>query len=457
MLEDQEFEFDFDWNRAENASADAYKLYESGQMTEALDLLDSALHINPANSALYFNKGLILDAMEQFDSAIDTYKQALETNPDDLEVYNCLAVDYTRTGMYDLAIATFERIAQIDPDFEPSFCNRIITYAEMGKHDKAEEMFYLAQQINPDCPICFYNIGNSLFCRKEYARAIWCWQKTAQLEPEHPQINYRIAQANWALGNIKLADQHFLTELRINPGNIEVLTDYAVFKLQQGDLGSAKEKFNRILELIPDYAPAYLYLGEIELQNDNITIAEKFFNKALSIDDQFTGPRFRLAQIAQRSSQNEKAIDLLKSELEFDITDTDVLLNMGKLFMAMEDYDFASHCFLKVADLDSQDYIPFFHLGLSMSKAGELEDSLHFFDYALDIKPDCTLAMTEKAHVHFQLGQYDQAKFITAQALKLDPENTKAEKLLRQIKLTKLSDKISSAWNNILKKFSNLR
>ena len=133
----------------------------------------------------------------------------------------------------------------------------------MGQHDLAEQMFYLAQQINPDCALCYYNIGNSLFARGQYKKAIRCWLRTAELEPSHPQINYRIAQAYWSEADMERGRQHFLAELRVNPGQIDVILDYGLFLLEVGDIESAKEKFNRILELQPDFALALFYLGEI--------------------------------------------------------------------------------------------------------------------------------------------------------------------------------------------------
>src|SRR5690606_31409198 len=137
--------------------------------------------INPANGTWHFNKALTLDAIDRFDDAINEYEVALQFNPGDLEILNSLAVDYTRVGRYDQAIDMFERIQELEPDFEPCYCNRIITYTEMGLHELAEEMFYIAQQIKPNCALCFYNIGNSLYARGEYQKAVACWLKTAEL------------------------------------------------------------------------------------------------------------------------------------------------------------------------------------------------------------------------------------------------------------------------------------
>ncbi|MHC5076236.1 MAG: tetratricopeptide repeat protein, partial [Planctomycetota bacterium] len=171
------------YDEAEQMARQAYELYEDGQISQSLQELEAALEINPSNSAWHFNKALALDALNYFEDAIKEYEIALELNPYDLEILNSLAVDYTRAGQYDLAIETFERIEKLDSAFEPSYCNRIIAYTEMGKHEVAEQMFYVAQQIDPDCPLCYYNIGNSLFIRGEYKKAIHCWLKTKRFEP----------------------------------------------------------------------------------------------------------------------------------------------------------------------------------------------------------------------------------------------------------------------------------
>ncbi len=152
-----------------------------------------------------FQQGIGTGFNESFAEAISEYEQSLELNPSDVEILTSLAVDYTRSGQYDRAIETFEQAQLLDPMYEPCYCNRIITYTEMEKHDLAEQMFYMAQHIEPDCALCYYNIGNSLFIRGQYKKAISCWQKTAEIEKTHPQINYRIAQAYWADGDTEKA------------------------------------------------------------------------------------------------------------------------------------------------------------------------------------------------------------------------------------------------------------
>jgi tetratricopeptide (TPR) repeat protein len=67
IADEQDYpEFEFGpYGEAEEKALKAFELYETGKMTEALDELESALQIDPANCSWHFNKGLTLDALER--------------------------------------------------------------------------------------------------------------------------------------------------------------------------------------------------------------------------------------------------------------------------------------------------------------------------------------------------------------------------------------------------------
>ncbi len=434
MFDEMDFDSGFEWDNQERLATEAYQFYEQGQMLLALEQINKALEINPASTSLNFNKALILDVVEKYEAAIECYKKALESKPNDPEIYNSLAVDYTRIGLYDLAIETFDQALSCDCNFEPAYCNSIITYTEMGKYDKAEESFYMAQQINPDCPICFYNIGNSMFCRGKMERALWCWEKTRYLDDDHPQINYRIAQAHWSMGNSNFANDSFLAELRTNPGNTDVLLDYALFLLQDNKIDSAREKLHRIIELEPQSPQAYQFLGELELNMGNIDTAEKHFRKALVIDD-IAGPHFRLGEIEFNRQRYENAKMHFKHELSFDIEDFDVLMAIGTMLLEINEYDVPTQCFLKAADVNPTSYLPFYYMGMCMFNAGEPNDARHFFSYSRDLNSDHIQSYIMMAKCHLADHHYQMAIESLEEILQSQPDNKELKKMLRFIKI----------------------
>lgn len=436
-FEDMEFDY---YTEAERKAHKAFELYEDGKILQALDALETALEINPSNSSWHFNKALTLDTANCFDDAIGEYEIALQLNPNDLEILNSLAIDYTRTGQYDLAIGIFEYIEELDAEFEPCYCNRIIAYTEMGQHDLAEQMFYLAQQIKPDCALCYYNIGNSLFARGQYKKAIRCWLRTAELEPSHPQINYRIAQAYWSEGDNARAREHFLAEIRTNPGDVDVILDFGLFLLEMGDIESAKEKFNRILELAPDSGAASFYLGEIAFNNRDNERAAQLLNQSLQNDNTLTGPRYRLAQYALMSGEKTKVRDHLVSELKLAPEDADILVSMGSMFLTIDEPDYAAHCLLRAVDVDCGNADAYYYLGLVSAIKGRLEDAAEFFGHALDIRPEDVCALRDSAVVYLAMGKSANAteKIKKARALAGDDSRLRAlENKVRLIQVTK--------------------
>jgi tetratricopeptide (TPR) repeat protein len=426
-------EFGF-YGKAEHKANKAHEFYEDGQMSQALEALDTALEINPANGAWHFDKALALDSVHRFEDAIVEYELALELNPEDLEILNSLAVDYTRTGQYDRAIEMFEHIEQLDADYEPSYCNRIIAYTEMGLHDQAEEMFYMAQQVSSGCALCYYNVGNSLFVRGLYQKAISCWIKTEELEQSHPQINYRIAQAYWYEGEMSQARERFLSELRSNPGDVDVIFDYGLFLLENDEVESAKEKFNRVLEFRPNFAPALLYLGEVALNGGMAQQAVEKYNAALRCDDTLAGPYYRLAQHALMQNKLKKARAYLISELRNSPEDASLLLSIGTMFLTIEtntvaagdvlvsigeeqsslsgmcsDLDHAMHCLLRAVDADPTNPEIYYTLGVASAMREAYEDASEFFSHAVELKHDYFDALRDSALVLGKQGEYEEA------------------------------------------------
>jgi len=432
------------YDKAEHKANKAFEFYENGKETDALLELEEALEINPSNSSWHFNKALVLDAKGLFEEAVKEYETALHLAPNDLEILNSLAVDYTRTGQYDLAIETFEQIESLDPKYEPCYCNRIITYTEMGQHDLAEQMFYLAQQISTDCALCYYNIGNSLFARKAYKKAIRCWLKTAELEPTHPQINYRIAQAYWSEDDRERARQHFLQELRNNPGEIDVILDFGLFLLETGNIESAKEKFNRILELKTDFAPAMFYLGEIAFDNADYERAIELFNQALQEDDSLTGPRYRLAQYALMRRQSQEAADYLVAEVDRAPEDANTWISMGAMFLTMDDLDYATHCLMKAMNIDCANADAYYYLGIVSSLKGWFEDALDFFTQTLEYNDKHVYALRSSALLYLNMNRLNDASKRIKETLSLEDDNLHLKILHHKVQILLAIEQIRS-------------
>lgn len=415
---------------AEKSARKAYGYYEDGEISLALREIENALEINPTSMALHFNKALTLDALNRFEEAIDEWLLALEIDPENLEAMTSLGTDYTRVCRYDEAIDIFEQVEKLDSKYERCFCARISTYLEMGKHDMAKQMFFLAQQLKDDCGVCYYNIGVSAFAQRDFMQAAKCWLRTIEIEPSYPQINYCIARAYSHMGELQLAEQYFLEEIRKNGFNVEVLLDYGLLLFEMKDVESAKGIFKFATELEPDSAESFFCLAETILNEGNPEKAVKLYEKVLELNSQAAGPNFRLAQVALSKGYRGNAERYLKAELDNAAKDAAVLTAMGSMFLTLNEYDYAVHCLLRAVDADFALADAYYYLGIARAMKGVLTEAAEFFEHTLDINKEHFAALRDSALVYTAIGRFDAAaeRLRLAKKIKDSPELSIIEK-----------------------------
>jgi tetratricopeptide (TPR) repeat protein len=439
-----------EWMDAETRVERAHDLYEKGRWAEAAAELQAAIAINPYNPSWHFNLGLTLEALEEYERACKAYRAALELLPNDIETLNCLGVNLTRLGQYAEALQCFTRIEKIDPAYEPAFCNRIVTYAEMGQHEEAEVMFYLAQQIKEDCPLCYYNIGNSLYARRLYDRAIFCWLKTIRLDPKHPHANVRIAETYWAKGDLASARKYYEAELHVSPADADVLVDFGELLGDLGQWDQAEDKFRRALELAADNPSAHFCLGELAIRRGQPAIAETHFRQVLQLDKDFAGIHARLAQALIRQGHIQEASKHLLVEIRRSADDPAMLQELGQLLLDAHLTRHANGVLRRLVELSPEDPYAQHNLAVSFFRMHRIDDGIRHCRKALKLRPEYPLALYNLALAHLQKGQIPRARRYAAMALTIAPDDEHVRQLSRRLG-------VSGFWTRLRMKLNPLR
>lgn len=412
-----------DWFDAERRIERANQLSESHRWEEALAEIEAALEINPHNAAWHYARGTVLDQMDRYEDAIQAYRASLELEPDDSETMNALGVDLLRIGRFARALETFERVSELDPDFEPGYCNRIMAYAELGRHEKAEEMFYLAQQIDPDCPHCFYHIGVSLFARRECDRAVYCWRRALEIDPDYLSANQRIAEAYRLRGDVEQARKHYLAELRQDPGNIELIYDLGELLLESSHVAAAAEKFRHIIELFPSHASAHMMLGVVASREGRMDNAVKHLQEAERLDDTLPDLHQRLGEALMSQGHWGEAELYLKRAVEQTPEDIGALMLLGNCHLQMGKTKSGADVFRRILALDDSLPGPYHNLGVCFFLEGDQTRGIEYCQKALERNEDYVLAMHKLILAWLEMGQWGKARTMIRRALRVEPDN----------------------------------
>ncbi len=425
-----------EWFEAEQRVERAQRLTESQRFEEALAEIDGAISINPNNATWHAQRGYVLEELDRPEIAAEAYTRSLEIESDDREVSIALGLVLSRLGRHTQALEILDQVALNHPEFEPAYCYRIAIYTELGRHDQAEEMFYLAQGIDDECPHCFFNIGTSLLARGETKRAIFCWHRVLQLEPEYVGVNRRIAQAYRKKGELKRAREYFLEELRDDPGNTDLMFELADMMLEAGQVSAAMAKLTQIIELEPESTEARFTLGQIWLRKGNAEKAIECFQEVIAYSDINPLPIGfdRVMGLAYfQAGRWDDALEPLQKASEQDEANVNVLMTLGHCLLAVKKCAEAADWYRRALAHDAENALAHHNLGLCLFKCGKFEAGLAQYEEAIRFKPDFAMAMHNATLGYIQLGQWGKAREMIDRALKHDPVNAPIRRLSRQM------------------------
>lgn len=412
-----------DWFDAEQRAERAQQLTEARRWREALSEIDAALEVNPTNVLWLGQRAFLLDQLENFEEAVSAYEEALKVEPQEKELLLRLAIDLARVGRFSTALDTFHRLTDHHPDYEPGYCFQIAAYAELGQHEKAEEAFYLAQQLKDDCPQCFFHMGLSLAERSEFKKAIYCWNRVLELDPEFEGVKGLIARGYRGMSDFEKSEEFYLAAIREEPGEIDLLYEMGDLLAETGNLNGAMAKFRQVIELEPDHADAHFALGHVSLQADDAETALTCFDRVREFDPDRAGLDLQQGSACLRLGRLKDARRHLKRAAVNEPENRDALMLLGNCLLRLHEPKPAADVFRSVLALDAE--LPHAHhnLGVCCFMLGQHALGIEHCRRAIELKPDYRIAIIKCALGYQRLGQFGEARAMIEYGLGIDPEN----------------------------------
>lgn len=126
----------------------------------ALEYLNSALKIDPANEDVMYNIGYYFQHKEEYKTAIEAYKKLLVKNINYKEAhYNLGAIEILMTKNYKEAIKHFSNAINADANYADAYFARGVCYEELKDKVNATADYQMALQIEPNHKFAVENLN----------------------------------------------------------------------------------------------------------------------------------------------------------------------------------------------------------------------------------------------------------------------------------------------------------
>ena len=230
----------------------------AGRHAEALDALEKARQLEPANPSVFSELGAVEEAMGKLDDAESRYKAAAQLRPSDWTSLNALGGFYYRRGRYQDAIPLFQTITQLAPGNSQGYTNLGATYAMAGQYESAAVSFNQSLNLRPTAS-AYSNLGTVYFFLGRCAEAVPLMERASQLTPKSEQVWGNLGDAYACVpgrkGDANLAYRRAVQlgrdRLAVNANDGETLSVVALYEAKLGDKTKALQNIEKARRLAP--------------------------------------------------------------------------------------------------------------------------------------------------------------------------------------------------------------
>jgi tetratricopeptide (TPR) repeat protein len=381
-----------------------------------IEELKSALDKNPDDAMLWYEFGNSMDVkysyetQKQYNEKLNSYLKAIALDPMFAEAYYALAKLQEPQENYQPARRNYEKVKQLRPDWkgidedikrviklEEESDDRNIKYYEKvlsndplnpekikqlgklygtkGDHEKAISLLEYALRLKPGIHDGNYFLGWEYRHLKNYDKAIECFRKTLEDEPDtelYSQVYEDIGDCYSDLDDYKNALKNYKKSFEYHTDEFSpyfILCSIGLAYCNLKDYDSAIEYYNKALDSKPDknfVHTIYTYIGEVYVFKKELETAKVYF---------------------------EKAVKLKK--------DSGVAYyNLGYTYYHLGDYELAEMSYRMALQANYFDAKAHHNIGLIYQIWGDAKKAIEHYEEAIKIKPDLKEAYRNLAYTY---------------------------------------------------------
>jgi len=286
------------------------------------------------------------------------------------------------------------------------FVHSQLNFKEMSSEDVAK-LSKKALDLNKKSPLVMKYLGILNLERKEYDKAIRCYNKAIDLDPNNAEIWFGLGKTYHEKNKISKAIESYTKAVELNPNLIDAWNSLASIYESKNDDKNAINIYKQIISLIPDSTEG---TTKEEVNNKKI----ENYRNILSLDPYNLEAWEGLAIIYEANEEYEKALVCYEKATEIAPYDIDLWINVGNLYIAKKDYESAIEYYEKAINLAPDHAI---RKNIPLIKS---------YKKVLETKPDDINVWINMGYAYEYNKQYDEAVNCYEKALQIDPNNALA-------------------------------
>jgi tetratricopeptide (TPR) repeat protein len=339
-----------------------------------------------------------IDASNPGTDARTALEKAVVDRKDDPVASARLAAIYEREGAVEKAIKIHQASVDANPMNVPAQMNLARIYAARHDTAKALELAKNSRKLAPDDPAVAHALGRLAFQTGDHQWAVGLLQEAARKQPDDPETLFDLAEASYSVGRVADAEAATQTALQLagssnRADKARLFLEMVALAANPSPTPAAAARIEQVLQSDPNYVPALHALASISEQKTDVRTARQTYEKVLGIYPDFTPAKRSLAILyAEDPSDEKKALGLALKAREAFPDDSEVAKALGILVFRQGDFARAANLLGESAGKRKEDAVLQYYLGMAQYRLKKRAESKEALQRALDLNLKADLA-----------------------------------------------------------------
>ncbi len=206
----------------------------------------------------------------------------------------------------------------------------------------------------------------------------------------------------------------------------------------QEKLHETKIICNKIIEIQPDFVPAYNTLGKILQTMGKLDLAKEHYQKAIlltqrsanSINPDIVEAHINLANLSAQQQQWQAAIDSYNRAIQLNQNQAETYHKLGEALLQLQKWEEAINSYRKAIEINPTFSWSYHKLGEALFQLQKWEEAINAYRKAIEINPTFPWSYHKLGEALIQLKQWEDAVIAYRHFIELKPDFYLAHKNL---------------------------
>lgn len=336
------------------------------------------------------NQALHLHGQGRLEEAILVYRKLHRCCPDDLTVAANLASALVRTGNLEEGLNLYQELTRKNEQQPEVWFNFANALQRAGHVSKAQKAFERTLNIAPQFFPAALNLANLVRDAGNTDEAIALYRNAIAMDPSQPKPRVNLARL---LRRLQLSGEaHVVLHDGVSSESLspELLYERAILAYEEGQLDTAFQTAQQLLDQQPQHGSAYTLIGLVEYERGNVESAVRWWTELARLEPTNPEPHLNLGTLRQKEHRHEQAVGHFREAVRRAPDDLGANLKLGLILSTTGHVTEAMDIGRRLTERFPDRPEGFSLLANGLHEQGLCEKSRAAFDEALSRKADDT-------------------------------------------------------------------